>query len=111
MPNVKKCSRCKEDKPKAEFYVNNSMSDGLQGYCKECCHIVDRETRRRRKEHYEEHGPSIIRDSKVCATCKMKKPISQFGKRVDSPDGKLSYCKPCWSDYVRKAQAKARRLA
>lgn len=34
--DVKICSKCKEEKPRSDFYVNNSMPDGNQSYCKEC---------------------------------------------------------------------------
>ncbi|HID4130803.1 TPA: hypothetical protein ACXE8V_001104 [Pluralibacter gergoviae] len=32
----KVCSKCRKEKLRSEFYVNNSAPDGLQSYCKEC---------------------------------------------------------------------------
>ncbi len=33
---IKRCSKCKEAKPKAEFGLHKSAADGLQYYCKKC---------------------------------------------------------------------------
>ena len=33
---MKKCYRCKETKPKDQFFKNKSQKDGLVGYCKPC---------------------------------------------------------------------------
>lgn len=33
---TKVCSKCKSEKGKEDFYVNNTNPDGLQSYCKEC---------------------------------------------------------------------------
>lgn len=33
---MKRCSRCKLDKPLGEFPVNNSKKDGLSYYCRKC---------------------------------------------------------------------------
>lgn len=34
---MKRCRRCKEEKPETEFYKNRANKDGLQYYCKACC--------------------------------------------------------------------------
>lgn len=34
---IKQCSRCREAKPVSEFYVNNRITDGYCGKCKQCC--------------------------------------------------------------------------
>lgn len=33
---MKKCCKCKVEKPESEFYKNKKMKDGLDYYCKEC---------------------------------------------------------------------------
>ena len=33
---MKRCNRCKINKPRSDFFVNSKRSDGLQTYCKPC---------------------------------------------------------------------------
>lgn len=96
------CARCKVVKTSGDFYKKSLAKDGLQTECISCQKIKDVEYRQNRRLH----GPSLIKESKVCQLCFNKKPISQFGKRSDSADGHLSYCKPCWTAYVKRAQRK-----
>ena len=44
---MKECSKCKQQKPKAEFAKRTKAADGLQNYCKECKKTL-------RKEYYKE---------------------------------------------------------
>lgn len=46
-------------------------------------------------------------DEKTCTGCDKSKPIDQFRKRGDSPDGHESQCKTC---YNNQAQARRDRL-
>lgn len=98
----KVCPKCKELKDTSLFYKATRQKSGVQVYCKQCQDSYDREARERRKKH----GPSIQRDAKICRLCNNKKPISQFGRRTSSADGHLSYCKLCWTEYVKKAKKK-----
>lgn len=36
LPALKRCSRCKEYKPRDAYYPNATMADRLQGYCIVC---------------------------------------------------------------------------
>lgn len=47
---MKTCSRCKETKPRDEFYNNTRYVDGKQSYCKPCCLAVGRESAARNPE-------------------------------------------------------------
>lgn len=40
--------------------------------------------------------------SKVCSTCKIKKPMTKYYKRSRSKDGYGYKCKPCCNEYHRK---------
>lgn len=48
MPNlceksVKRCGRCKEDRPVSAFFKNRSQIDGLNGYCIPCAYAYKKE--------------------------------------------------------------------
>ena len=49
-PPAKRCSRCKQEKPAAEFYRNRSRKDGLGVYCRDCGRKIwgEHEARKRR---------------------------------------------------------------
>jgi hypothetical protein len=40
---MKKCTRCKQDKPLSDFRVNNKAKDGLTTWCRPCFAVYDRE--------------------------------------------------------------------
>lgn len=101
---TKTCPKCNEIKDGEDYYKSKTSKTGLQVYCKKCQNELDAKASKRRKAS----GPTIIRQSKECQICHNKKPIGQFGIRRSSADGHLSYCKPCWIIYVKKAQAKAK---
>jgi hypothetical protein len=100
--NTRYCPKCQEIKLLDDYFKLTRSKQGVQGYCKACQKDMDKIARVRRKNN----GPTIIRDSKECQACHNRKPIGQFGIRRDSADGHLSYCKPCWTEYVKKAKKK-----
>ena len=88
-----------------KYWKSNTHKFGVQVYCIECHKIKDKELRMRRRLY----GPTVIKTQKVCNICNVLKPISQFGIRRDAADGRLSYCKPCWVIYIKKAQLKSKK--
>ena len=52
MKRVKRCSKCKKEKPITEFYKNRVRKDGYKQYCKVCCSILDKEYRKQNPEKY-----------------------------------------------------------
>lgn len=52
---------------------------------------------------------SHLKASKVCACCKIEKPLSEFGKNARNKDGHDYYCKDCKSKIQRENRLK--RLA
>jgi phosphopantetheinyl transferase (holo-ACP synthase) len=101
--NTKKCTKCKEVKPKGEFSKNMAAKDGLQGTCKAC-----------QSAYYEAHkdcpefdyNETPIPETKICTNCKEKLPGSEFFRSKRCRDGLCSQCKSCSSDSVRKSNAK-----
>lgn len=100
-----KCPSCQEFKEESEFHRAKHVKRGFSYYCAVCQNAKTKQQREKRKAN----GPTIIRTSKVCAKCHNLKPVSQFGKSVNTPDGLVNYCKPCWVDITRKAQARAKK--
>lgn len=96
------CPRCRETKSLNDYHKLSKSKSGVQAYCKSCQADLDKVARVKRKTN----GPTIIRNNKECQLCHNIKPIGQFGIRRDSADGHLSYCKPCWTSYVKRAQKK-----
>jgi DNA-directed RNA polymerase specialized sigma subunit len=50
---MKKCRKCGEIKPEAEFYKAKTTKDGLAGECKRCASNMSR-------EYYRSHNPAKI---------------------------------------------------
>lgn len=49
---TKTCSKCKIEKSRDEFYVNNSNPDGIQSYCKQCVKASTHERSWKNDENY-----------------------------------------------------------
>lgn len=45
-----------------------------------------------------------MHQTKQCLRCQQTKPLSQFGKNRNNPDGLNSYCKPCASLLSRESR-------
>ncbi len=103
---MKRCPRCRQVKDLNEYYPSKHQSGGIDPYCKPCCSERAREKREMRKDQ----PAKVILTSKVCLMCNTEKPVSQFGKNTQRRDKYHSYCKPCWLDYVKRAQRKAKNL-
>jgi len=96
------CSQCDTMKTSDDFYVYRNSKSGYQKACKQCQLLHNKI----HTEYIKRTGPTIVKTSKVCRICDTQKPVSQFGKRSCTADGLMSYCKPCWVIYVKKAKNK-----
>lgn len=75
----KKCSRCGEEKPEAEFLEDARRKSGRYHRCNKCCEEV------------------VADDSgfKRCGDCGLMKPRTEFSRDRREYDGRTVYCKGC----------------
>lgn len=97
---VKACSACKEKKPKSEFNKCASTHDGLKFRCKECDGSA---TKKRALANKLKNASGVdVTGVKVCSTCKVEKPKSEFNKNASARDGLKSQCKECTTSADKK---------
>lgn len=101
---LKRCSRCKEHKPRNEFYKNSTTKDGFGYYCKPCeaarvgIKSIDRNLK---------HAVLREQGKKRCRRCEAVKDFGEFYKNPQQLDGRELYCKECLrGDKRRKDNAK-----
>ncbi|MQB00212.1 MAG: hypothetical protein GEU78_07960 [Actinobacteria bacterium] len=92
MAALKRCSKCKQEKPRGEFNKHAGRSDGLQSRCQGCgaadgreCYQNNREAylEARRKRHYRRKYDISLADYDAqcdaqggqCATCRSRDPM------------------------------------
>lgn len=114
-PNMKVCSRCKQEKPITDFYKNNNNKSGLDSHCKSCHNTRINERRRKQRKALRELTKAIPSEviplrTKVCNICKQEKPITEFYTNTTKKDGLDSYCKPCRNIMQRDRYRKEKDL-
>lgn len=89
---MRACSLCGAEKPLDEFGKDKRRRDGRGSWCKECSNARARERGRRATAAY---VPLPTNGERTCTVCGETKPLTEFGRRKDSPTGFRSACKPC----------------
>ena len=94
-----RCSKCGETKPVEEFSLNRRRKDGRCWWCKRCCQ-ADYLSRRppghqvrpcpKQRNHL-----SLDLTEKRCARCALVKPVVDFGRDKNQPDGRNPRCLEC----------------
>ena len=94
---VKKCSRCGEEKPLTEFYINRHQPNGLTSACKSCTkkYVVNR-NRIVQQAHTVIDKHTV---NKYCQRCGLLKAASEFHKNAGKSDGLDYWCKKCRNRY------------
>lgn len=106
IPNIesKRCRKCDEVKPVAEFYPALRNKDGYDCWCKSCVKKQHQSYHRRLADRSQREIPHI--KSKRCPKCGEVKPVSAFFKAIGKLDGYRTICKECDSksgvEYIRK---------
>jgi hypothetical protein len=80
---MKSCSRCKQQKPLSDFWVDKQQRSGLTPACKQCIN----------NSLPKVESPSV--ESKLCPDCQIEKPRSEFRRYTRARSGLQTYCKIC----------------
>ncbi|MFC7810306.1 MULTISPECIES: endonuclease VII domain-containing protein [Streptomyces] len=91
---AKRCSRCKQHKPRAAFARNKAMRDGLQAYCRECAAAYHQQ-RQLAKGRNVRPRVDVPEGHKLCRTCGEIKPHSEWTRNRSASDGLATLCKLC----------------
>ena len=110
--NMKKCTRCLEDKPKSEFYKNAAKKDGLDIYCRQCqgqmskeYYVMNREREKKRAAAWRENNPDYRKEwgeknpDKVKEHEERKKlrrygiTVEQYNNLLDQQNNRCAICR------------------
>ena len=89
---TKVCSRCRINKPLAEFQRDPRYRFGVHGWCKLC--------RRETKQASDKRLaclPKIVPPHKTCRVCHTEQPITNFSRAARAKDGHSARCKGCYN--------------
>jgi len=124
------CHKCKQDKPRSDFYKLTGRGDGLQTQCKACqveakalwslrqggspelkemqrAKARESASRRYWKNKGVDDPPPEILEKKKCGTCEEIKPAAEFFRNSSSRDGYQYDCRVCVGHYRRKRSRNA----
>jgi len=86
---MKRCTRCDELKPSADFHRRADQADGLSTWCRPCCSEHSRAVYAAK-----EWRPAAVQ-LKACSKCKATKPAGEFSRSKRTKDGLQSWCLGC----------------
>jgi len=97
---TKKCCKCGEVKPVAEFYKAAGKVDGYATVCRDCARF--KATEHRNKIAQREFRDIQAIGKKRCWMCKRNLPLSGFNYSRQNLDGLTTYCRECGKEYKRE---------
>ncbi|MCX4593160.1 endonuclease VII domain-containing protein [Streptomyces sp. NBC_01549] len=89
---AKRCSRCKEVKPRAAFASNKAARDGLQAYCRECW-AEYHQARQLSKGRNVRPRVKVPEGHKFCRACGEIKPHNEWHRNATASDGPSTSCR------------------
>lgn len=104
----KVCRKCLAERSISDFYASKKTRDGLFSWCKECAR-EDARTRARKNKATNDVSPTTT--DKVCSSCGVTKPPSEFGRNSNAVDGLRSSCSVCFRAAERKRKRSIRITA
>ncbi|MGD6750825.1 endonuclease VII domain-containing protein [Streptomyces sp. BH105] len=93
-PDVKRCSRCREERPRAAFARNKASRDGLQAYCRECWAAYHQERQLAKGKNVRPRVPAP-EGRKYCRSCGEIKAHDEWHRNATASDGLSTSCKDC----------------
>lgn len=99
----KRCRKCGQIKPLAEFARLSASPDGHQPYCRACTSAM---TKKRRQRQRAASTPPDRDGRRTCTRCGEEKPLEEYGNA--SHGAKKRTCRVCISEIQRAAQTKAK---
>ncbi|MFJ8084480.1 endonuclease VII domain-containing protein [Streptomyces sp. NPDC096205] len=103
--DAKRCSRCKQYKPRAAFAGNRAARDGLQAYCQECW-AAYHQARQLAKGKNVRPRVEVPEGHKCCRSCGTIKPHSEWHRHATASDGLSTSCKSCRAVKARAGHLK-----
>ncbi|MFE4966081.1 endonuclease VII domain-containing protein [Streptomyces sp. NPDC056660] len=97
-PNAKQCGKCGRDLPRAAFARDRNRRDGLQVHCRECVAAYSAAHYRRRREAMGKavrEKVDVPEGHKLCRTCGVVKPHTEWHRNATASDGLSTSCKAC----------------
>ena len=104
-----RCTKCKEEKERSEFYKDKHKTNGLQSRCKDCVREANRESskeyrtsgraKEKQKERSEKYKKERIEiDGKTCKVCGKWKVRTEYRLNNYTKDGLWAFCKTCFDE-------------
>lgn len=115
LPELKRCSRCGQEKPRSDFRKaakGNRAADGLFGWCRPCANEYAREKAQAESVRTGRQRPQRPPDGfRRCSMCKETKPLADFYPSKHTRDGRRAYCRKCWHEApsIQEAYRRYRR--
>lgn len=112
---MKTCTKCKIEKPEEAFSRNRARKDGRHEECRLCNAAAQAERRKNRSPEEKEatellnlvegKKAKVAGAKKVCGTCKVDKPATDFYSNKGIKGGLAYECKPCASAHAHTWRA------
>jgi hypothetical protein len=99
----KKCSKCGESKPLDAFWKAKKGLFGRRSMCRDCASADNKDYRKRTQRCKD------FLDSKVCPSCRTRKPASDFTPDRTRPGGLKSNCRKCLAERTLESRRDLRR--